>query len=341
MRSATDDGTGRANVRFPSTNMDTLIAIPPLDDRNDDGRELTDAEKRELALREMDDDKEQFETTTPPPRDAPRRKSDDFVTSLTRRLRDVKHKKHKGDAIDQDTRDRAADMNTNGYVHDMESPPPLSRNNTWMSFRSGEHSDKKFLTGAKDFGLNTTAIPGKLIKGGYKKLRATTQSTLPQQQQGTTRQAKALAKRIFNNLVPPGRNHIVESDLYPYFRTQEEATAAFRLFDRDGNGDVSKRELRSGCIRIYRERKNLAHSMRDLSQATGTLDLIILVIFTIIWVVIVCAAFGVNVGTSLMPLWSAFIAASFIFGNSAKEAFDAIIFVFVTVSPVSHANLCF
>jgi hypothetical protein len=46
----------------------------------------------------------------------------------------------------------------------------------------------------------------------------------------------------------------------------------------------------------------------------------------------VCAAFGVNVGTELMPLWSAFIAASFVFGNSAKEAFDSVIFVFVTVS---------
>lgn len=49
-------------------------------------------------------------------------------------------------------------------------------------------------------------------------------------------------------------------------------------------------------------------------------------------VVIVCAAFGVDVGTQLMPLWSAFIAASFIFGGSAKDAFESIIFVFVTVS---------
>ena len=32
-----------------------------------------------------------------------------------------------------------------------------------------------------------------------------------------------------------------------------------------------------------------------------------------------------------MPLWSAFIAASFVFGNSAKDAFESIIFVFVTV----------
>jgi hypothetical protein len=52
----------------------------------------------------------------------------------------------------------------------------------------------------------------------------------------------------------------------------------------------------------------------------------------VIWAIIVCAAFGVNVGTDLMPLWSAFVAASFIFGTSAKDAFEAIIFVFVTVN---------
>ncbi|KAG1223198.1 hypothetical protein G6F68_020413 [Rhizopus microsporus] len=70
--------------------------------------------------------------------------------------------------------------------------------------------------------------------------------------------------------------------------------------------------------------------MRDLSQATGKLDIILMVIFIVVWVIIVCAAFGVNVGTDLMPLWSAFVAASFIFGTSAKDAFEAIIFVFVT-----------
>jgi hypothetical protein len=35
-----------------------------------------------------------------------------------------------------------------------------------------------------------------------------------------------------------------------------------------------------------------------------------------------------------MPLWSAFIAASFVFGTSAKDAFEAIIFVFVTVRSI-------
>jgi Ca2+-binding EF-hand superfamily protein len=137
--------------------------------------------------------------------------------------------------------------------------------------------------------LNTTsAIPGKLLKDGYKKIKSKSNnvSAAASHNQSTSQQAKSLAKRIYHNLMgpEPTRDYMVEADLYPYFRTQEEAATAFRLFDVDGNGDISKRELRSGCIRIYRERKNLARSMRDLSQATGKMDIILLVIFTAIWV---------------------------------------------------------
>lgn len=53
-------------------------------------------------------------------------------------------------------------------------------------------------------------------------------------------------------------------------------------------------------------------------------------LYVCIWAIVVMAVYGVNVGTQLTPLWSAFIAASFIFGNSAKDAFESIIFVFVT-----------
>jgi hypothetical protein len=78
--------------------------------------------------------------------------------------------------------------------------------------------------------------------------------------------------------------------------------------------------------------------MRDLSQATGKLDIILMIIFIVVWAIIVCAAFGVNVGTDLMPLWSAFVAASFVFGTSAKDAFESMIFVFVTVSIIYNAE---
>lgn len=313
----------KSNVRFPTIqNMDTLIAIPPLEDRQN----RSDEEKHDfhdiLRTRENSVEDEMNKTPVDTTDDHPKKNS--LMSKITKKMK-RKSQQHTSDhhSADEFGKSRSS------------SPPPLIRENTWFSRIS--HDEKGFLGATRDFGLSTTAIPRKLIKGGYNKFVSQAANRNPVNAlhgQNSTQQAKNLAKKIYYNLVGPdsNRDYIVEADLYPFFNSTNEAKDAFELFDTDGNGDISRRELRSGCIRIYRERKNLTRSMRDLSQATGKLDVIGMIVFIVIWVIIVCAAFGVNVGTDLMPLWSAFIAASFVFGTSAKDAFEAIIFVFVTVS---------
>lgn len=297
------------NVKFPKQNMDTLIAIPPLEDR------IAKSED------EKQDSIEQKEMVPEEPIVPEQPKKSGIFNKISNKMKRNSQQHHHQD-------NQSADES--GYI----SPNTLSRENTWFTRTSQD--EKGFFGATRDFGNSTAAIPGKLLKGGYNKFVSQTNNNKRNsynQAQNSTKQAKYLAKKIFNNLIGPesSRDTVVESDFYPFFRTVKEASYAFDLFDTDGNGDLSKRELRSGCIRIYRERKNLTRSMRDLSQATGKLDIILMIIFSVVWIVIVCAAFGVNVGTDLMPLWSAFVAASFIFGTSAKDAFEAIIFVFVTV----------
>ncbi|KAF7732833.1 hypothetical protein EC973_000109 [Apophysomyces ossiformis] len=297
----------KGNVRFPKQNMDTLIAIPPL--RSDEENEA-DTEKDSPVSQQREDQQ--------PHERARRSNSADFISHISRKLRRSKSDRRSSEPKENDNN---TTTNHNAFP---AVRPAFSRASTGLTRTSQE-----IFGATREIG----SVPGRFIKDGYKKFRSSQQPQAHNHHQNSmSQQAKALAKRIYHNLTGPEatRDSIVEADLYPFFNTHEEAAEAFRLFDLDGNKDVSKRELRSGCIRIYRERKNLARSMRDLSQATGKLDIILMVVFVVIWVIIVMAAFGVNVGVELMPLWSAFIAASFVFGNSAKDAFESIIFVFVT-----------
>lgn len=189
-----------------------------------------------------------------------------------------------------------------------------------LSSRTSSFDAKSFL----DFGTTN-----------FKKLfnsKARSMASILPGTENSRQEAKWLARQLFNNIVAPDRNVLVKDDFVEFFPTKEEAEKAFDLFDRDKNGNISKRELRNGTIEIFKERKHLAASLRDLSQASGKLDNILMSAFAVVWMLIVATAFGVDVGSQLLPLWTMFVAISFIFGNSAKDMFESIIFVFVTVS---------
>lgn len=307
----------KQNVSFPSSsNMDTLIAIPPLSQRNNNGPVTQDIE---LEQREKGNDGQDCGNTSS--------RKPSVVNTIYQRItpkkkkkktdRELREEEEERDEIREEQRLEGFDQRRQLFdsdgtpIHKKPTrPKQLMRSNTSISSLSTNSStEKSFLS--FDYLFKESPL-----------------------NQDPIHQAKILAKRIYHNIMGPNpvRHYVVEADLYDFFRTHDDAKEAFRLFDADSNGDISRREMRAACIRIYCERKDLARSMRDMSQATGKLDIILMILFACIWAIVVMAIFGVDIGTQLMPLWSAFIAASFIFGNSAKDAFESIIFVFVTVS---------
>lgn len=54
------------------------------------------------------------------------------------------------------------------------------------------------------------------------------------------------------------------------------------MFDKDDNGDITKAEIKTAVLKVYRERRFLARSLRDVSAAVGTLDTLLLIMFLII-----------------------------------------------------------
>ncbi|CAE6441978.1 unnamed protein product [Rhizoctonia solani] len=150
---------------------------------------------------------------------------------------------------------------------------------------------------------------------------------------GSLHSARRLARDLFENLgsVDPERKELTVEDFYPFFKTEEDARTAFSLFDKDGNGDISKKEMREAVQRIYRERKALTASLKDMSAAVGKLDGVLIVLALIVILFICLLIFNrSNTLASLVPIATIILGFSFIFGNSAKTLFESLIFIFST-----------
>ncbi|KAF9905817.1 hypothetical protein EC991_001293 [Linnemannia zychae] len=181
--------------------------------------------------------------------------------------------------------------------------------------------------------------PNDIFKGINRTLHGIAMAdSTPAKDINSTENAKRLAKTLFYNLQGNGDELVVE-DFYPYFETEQAAQEAFAIFDKDGNGDISKREMKEKIFYVYKERKDLHTSLRDLSQAVGKLDIIFLTIVTVLWVLIILSIFGTSVVQNMLSIGSFLVALSFVFGNSLKTLFENIVFLFIT-HPYDSGDLC-
>jgi hypothetical protein len=97
----------------------------------------------------------------------------------------------------------------------------------------------------------------------------------------TQHSATKMARKLFEGLGNT-RDYLIPEDFIPYFNTKADAEVAFALFDKDGNGDISKKEMRSAVQRIYRERKALKASLEDMGSAVRKLDAVLLTVCLVI-----------------------------------------------------------
>ncbi|ETW84480.1 Mechanosensitive ion channel [Heterobasidion irregulare TC 32-1] len=153
-------------------------------------------------------------------------------------------------------------------------------------------------------------------------------------------EAKRLARLIYTTFKDRRRRYLLPSDLQPAYKTPSDAARAFRVFDADDNGDLSRAEIKTTLLKVYKERRFLSRSMRDVGAALRTLDLILLFFAAAVLFFVSLSVFDVSVGESLTSVYSIGIAASFIFKNAASNAFDAIMFLFVT-HPFDTGDRCF
>ena len=112
------------------------------------------------------------------------------------------------------------------------------------------------------------------------------------------------------------------------------------MFDKDGNGDISKREMRDAVRRIYKERRAITASLKvcisplhlglpltcyqDMGSVIAKLDAVLLATVLIVLVFICLLIFNRNnTIASLVPLATIVLGFSFIFGHSAQTLFES------------------
>lgn len=145
----------------------------------------------------------------------------------------------------------------------------------------------------------------------------------------TTTGAQVLARRLYRTFVHDDAEHVLSDDLRPAFDNDEEANAAFSMFDKDLNGDISMEELEAVCVEIGRERKAITASLKDLDSVVGKLDSVFVFIVCVIVVLVFVSIISTSASGVLTSLGGSVLALSWLFSATAQEFLQSIVFVFV------------
>ena len=141
--------------------------------------------------------------------------------------------------------------------------------------------------------------------------------------------SQVLARRMYRTFVRDGFETISSGDLKAAFDVEEEADAAFNMFDKDMNGDISMEELEAVCVEIGKERKSITHALKDLDSVVSKLDDVLFFVVLAITVLVLISILSTSASGILTSAGSAVLALSWLFSATAQEFLQSVIFVFV------------
>lgn len=152
-------------------------------------------------------------------------------------------------------------------------------------------------------------------------------------------EARAAAKKIFQNVARQGSKHIYLEDLMR-FMPEDEAVKTMSLFEGASESQkISKSSLKNWVVNAFRERRALALTLDDTKTAVNKLHRMVNILVGILIVVIWLLILGIATKKFLLLISSQLLLVAFIFGNSCKMTFEAIIFLFV-MHPFDVGDRC-
>ncbi|XP_004513470.1 mechanosensitive ion channel protein 10-like [Cicer arietinum] len=152
-------------------------------------------------------------------------------------------------------------------------------------------------------------------------------------------EAKAAAYRIFRNVAKPGSKYIEKEDLLRFMRI-EEVENLLPLFEGAvETGRIKRKSLKNWLLKVYLERRSLVHSLNDAKTAVDELNNLASGIVLVVAIIVLLLVMGFLTTQVLVFISSQLLLVVFVFGNTAKTIFEAIIFVFV-MHPFDVGDRC-
>ena len=145
----------------------------------------------------------------------------------------------------------------------------------------------------------------------------------------STQGSQVLARRLYRTFIREDVETVSSEDIKPAFENGDEAEAAFAMFDKDLNGDISMEELESVCVEIGRERKSITASLNDLDSVVSKLDGILVFVVVCVTILVFITLISTSAAGVLTSAGSTVLALSWLFSATAQEFLQSIIFVFV------------
>ncbi|KAK8155554.1 Mechanosensitive ion channel-domain-containing protein [Phyllosticta citribraziliensis] len=145
----------------------------------------------------------------------------------------------------------------------------------------------------------------------------------------STSGSQVLARRLYRTFAREETETVHPDDLKNAFDNDEEADAAFTMFDKDMNGDISMEELEAVCVEIGRERKAITASLKDLDSVISKLDDVLIFVVAVVTILVFISLISTSAAGVLTSAGSSVLALSWLFSATAQEFLQSIIFVFV------------
>lgn len=142
-------------------------------------------------------------------------------------------------------------------------------------------------------------------------------------------EATELATLSFDGLRSGDSKQLVAGNLEAIL-TPEDAKRFFRLLDRDGNGDVTQREMIESFQQIYQERDNLAQSLTASDELITRLHGLGVALVVAITGALCLPIFDVSLANSVFSLVAFLAAAKTVLEGTILSIFDTIVFIFVS-----------